>query len=59
VFAAIEEMLGVRHAAYDRTNEHELLNYFGMSKREINRELASMGTADKRSTTYLQMMQER
>ena len=41
------------------TNEHELLNHFGMSKSEINRQLAPMGTADEHNVAYLQMMQER
>ena len=58
VFAAIEEMLRVRHAAYDRTHQHKLLNYFGMSKCEINRQLAPVRTADERNAAYLQMMQE-
>ncbi len=59
VFATIEEMLRVRHAAYDRAHENQLLNYFEMSKSEINRQLAPMGTADEHNVAYLQMMQER
>ena len=56
MFAAVEEMLGVRHPANDRTDQNQLLNDLGMSKCEIDRQFTAMGAADERSVIYLQIM---
>jgi hypothetical protein len=54
----IEEVFGIRHSGYHSADENELLDHPWVSKCEIYRQRAAMGTPYKNSARYFEVIEQ-
>src|SRR5438552_15571371 len=59
VDATVEEVVGVRKAAYHRTHQDELADQRGILQSEIDGSFAAVGAADDDGVTYFSIAEER
>src|SRR5262249_51530330 len=58
LLAPIEEILGVRHPAEKRPNQHQFLNEVGTGQSKIDRQLSAIGAAHQRGPAQTEMVKQ-